>query len=526
MKTVVIGLLGVTLDVAYKRKRWDRWRPTIGLCQQEALEIDRLELLYQSDYNRLANYVSADINHVSPNTKIVHNNIEFDDPWDFENVYTALYEFCKNYKFDTENEEYLIHITTGTHVAQICLFLLTETRHLPGKLVQTSPDHVFKKIAGDYKIIDLDLSKYDKISNRFALEKIDDISFLKSGIETKNKDFNRLIEKIEKVAINSIDPILLTGPTGAGKSQLAKRIYELKRQRKQIDGRFVELNCATLRHDSAMSSLFGHVKGGFTGAVKDREGALKSAHKGILFLDEIGELGLDEQAMLLRAIEDKVFIPVGSDKEIESDFQLLCGTNRDLSNQIKEGTFREDLLSRINLWTFKLPPLKDRLEDIEPNLNFELEKYTEKYRKNTTINKEARDKFLSLSKDSSASWRGNFRDLNGAVTRMATLAPSNRITKEVVEEEFTNLFNQWAPFNEIENYSIIKEVVDPDIFDDIDPFDKPQLAYVLEVCRDSKSLSDAGRKLFANSRKKRQTKNDSDRLKKYLAKFNIDWKDI
>src|SRR5204862_3777135 len=99
-----------------------------------------------------------------------------------------------------------------------------------------------------------------------------------------------------------------------------------------------------------MSALFGHVKGAFTGALKDRAGLLRSADGGVLFLDEIGELGLDEQAMLLRALEEKTFLPLGSDRETQSDFQLIAGTNRDLMAEVNRGLFREDLLCRINLW--------------------------------------------------------------------------------------------------------------------------------------------------------------------------------
>jgi transcriptional regulatory protein RtcR len=106
-----------------------------------------------------------------------------------------------------------------------------------------------------------------------------------------------------------------------------------------------------------MSALFGHVKGAFTGAVQSRPGLLRSADGGVLLLDEIGELGLDEQAMLLHAIEDKAFLPVGTDREAQSDFQLGAGTNRDLSQAVRIGRFRDDLLARINLWTFRLPGL-------------------------------------------------------------------------------------------------------------------------------------------------------------------------
>ena len=267
----------------------------------------------------------------------------------------ALLDFARKYPFAPEEEDYLVHITTGSHVAQICLFLLTESRYLPAKLVQTAPPGRQRGDLGSYAVVDLDLSKYDRLAARFKTELRESTSFLKGGIETRNASFNRLIEQIEQVAIASKAPILLTGPTGAGKSQLARRIFELKKHRRRLDGKFIEVNCATIRGDGAMSALFGHMKGAFTGAVQDRPGLLRAAGGGLLFLDEIAALGPDEQAMLLRALEEKRFLPVGSDKESHSDFQLIAGTNRDLPLAVAEGQFREDLLARINLWTFQLP---------------------------------------------------------------------------------------------------------------------------------------------------------------------------
>lgn len=220
-----------------------------------------------------------------------------------------LFEFARRYRFD-DREEYLIHITTGTHVAQICLFLLAESRHLPAKLIQTQPDRDCSR-PGLATVIDLDLSRYDKLAPRFRQEHNEGTSALKGGIETRNAAFNRLIDRIERLAIVTRGPLLLTGPTGAGKSRLARRIFELKKPRHAVRGEFVDVNCATLRGDQTMSSLFGHVKGAFTGAMSERAGLLRAAHQGVLFLDEIGELELDVQAMLLRAIEEKTFLPMG-----------------------------------------------------------------------------------------------------------------------------------------------------------------------------------------------------------------------
>lgn len=123
----------------------------------------------------------------------------------------------------------------------------------------------------------MDLSRYDSIGTRFPAASVESTSFLKSGIETRNAAFNRMIGEIEQVAIRSPAPLLLMGATGAGKSQLARRIYELKRLKHQVSGPFVEVNCATLRGDIAMSALFGHKRGAFTGAATDRAGPLRTA---------------------------------------------------------------------------------------------------------------------------------------------------------------------------------------------------------------------------------------------------------
>jgi len=520
---VVISLLGSTLDQGYGAKRWERWRPSVCICQHEDLLVERYHILYQEQFKNLLDLVVKDIKTVSPETEVIPHLMEFDDPWDFEEVYGNLFDFASDFTFDPDNEEYLLHITTGTHVAQICMFILTESRNFPGKLLQTSPA---KDACGSYTIIDLDLSKYDRLAARFQQEITTDISFLKSGIETRNHEFNLLIERIEHVVLRTHDPLLLTGSTGAGKSQLARRIYELKKQKGRVTGAFVEVNCATLRGDAAMSTLFGHKKGAFTGAINDRPGLLKSAHEGIIFLDEIGELGLDEQAMLLRAIEEKTFMPLGSDKEDTSSFELICGTNQNLKKAIREGTFREDLLARINLWTFKLPGLAQRREDIEPNIDYELKRYEETHGRHVTFNRESRCDFIDFAVSPGTPWKSNFRDLNAAITRMCTLATGARISTENVAEEVSRLVNQWRePANEDEA-SILTRYISREKVEEMDLFDSLQLEAVLKICSESSSLSEAGRKLFQASREEKNHTNDADRLSKYLGKFGLKWKNL
>jgi transcriptional regulatory protein RtcR len=409
------------------------------------------------------------------------------------------------------------------HVAQICLFLLTEARYLPGKLLQTQPNRGRPDAVGTWTAIDLDLSRYDSIATRFAVASAESTSFLKSGIETRNRAFNAMIDEIEQVAGRSRAPLLLMGPTGAGKSQLARRIYEFKRLRHQIKGDFVEVNCATLKGDSAMSALFGHKKGAFTGAVSHRAGLLCTADGGMLFLDEIGELGLDEQAMILRAIEEGRFLPVGADREAESAFQLIAGTNADLVSAVAEGHFRDDLFARLNLWTFRLPGLAERREDIEPNLDYELERFAEREGTRATFNKEARERYLTFATCPAAAWTGNFRDLAASVTRMATRSPNGRIDKHCVDAEISRLERLWTGQASDDGLAAL---IPAERLSAVDPFDRVQLAAVIRTCRASRSLSEAGRALFAASRQRRASTNDADRLRKYLARYELAWDDF
>ncbi len=419
-KTVAFGFVGTVLDYAGRgSQRWSKWRPTLCLCQQESLVIDRLELLHDARSRSLFETLKRDI------------------------------------------------------------------------------------------------------ASRFAEERQQTLDFLKSGIATRTPHFNRMIEQIEKVAIKSRAPILLNGPTGAGKSFLARRIFELKQARHQFSGAFVEVNCATLRGDTAMSTLFGHVKGAFTGARESREGLLRSANGGMLFLDEIGELGADEQAMLLKTIEEKTFYPFGSDRQVSSDFQLIAGTVRDLRQLVAEGKFREDLYARINLWTFTLPGLRQRQEDIEPNLDYEVERHATLTGDSVRFNTEARRAWLAFATSPQATWRGNFRELSASVTRMATFATSGRITLDVVEDEINRLRYNWQESRPSALTALLGAEAE-----NIDLFDRMQLEHVIALCRQAKSLSAAGRLLFDVSRQGKASVNDADRLRKYLARFGLTWEAV
>jgi transcriptional regulatory protein RtcR len=207
---------------------------------------------------------------------------------------------------------------------------------------------------------------------------------------------------------------------------------------------------------------------------------------------------------------------------VRSDFQLIAGTNADMPAAVRDGRFRADLLARINMWTFQLPGLAARTEDVEPNLDHELAACSAVLATRVSMSREARALFLAFATSAGASWPGNFRDFNGAVLRMATLAPGGRITTEIVEDEIARLRDAWRdPETSGAASGLLDDVLPPERLAEIDAFDRAQLVEVLRVCRSSPSLSEAGRRLFAVSRARKAAPNDADRLRKYLARFGL-----
>ncbi|HNI74080.1 MAG TPA: sigma 54-interacting transcriptional regulator, partial [Accumulibacter sp.] len=214
---------------------------------------------------------------------------------------------------------------------------------------------------------------------------------------------------------------------------------------------------------------------------------------------------------------EKRFFPFGSDQEASSDFQLIAGTHRDLRQWVRHGKFREDLYARINLWTFDLPGLIGRPEDIEPNLDYELERFAAEHGQRVRFNVEARRRYLAFATSKDARWRGNFRELGASLTRLATLATAGRITESDVADEIVRLTATWAEEPALDACSQVLGSA----AEQLDLFDRSQLNAVIAVCRASPSLSEAGRRLFAVSRSAKKQNNDADRLRKYLARFAL-----
>ncbi|MFT8655114.1 MAG: RNA repair transcriptional activator RtcR family protein [Acetobacter papayae] len=520
MRNVVIGFLGSTLDQGRRRS----WRPSVQICAQPDFPIDRLELLHDRRHLLLAEKVARDIVALSPQTEVLLVDMELDNPWDFQEVYGKLYDFAESYGFDEDREHYYVHLTTGTHVAQICWFLLTESRHIPASLLQSGPPRGEASPNGTIDVIDLDLSRYNALQRRFEAEAREHSHMLRGGIPTRNAAFHGLIERLEQVVTRSDEPVLLVGEAGVGKSTLAQRIYELKLQRRRVKGRLVHVNCSGLQGAHAMAALFGQRRNVVGLAGTERAGFLSEAEGGVLFLDDIDLLPDPEQALLLDALESGRYYPVGSDTAQSCRFQLIAASSRDLSTLGQQGLMRADLLARLAIWVFHLPPLRDRREDMESELTYELEEAERRLGSKIGFNVDARTRYLHFAKDPAMKWLGNCRDLSASARRLCTLAERGRITLPMVETEIGTLTRQWAATQRDGDLALLAEILpDPS---GIDEFDRAQLAAVVRACREASSLSAAGRRLFAFSRQEKVSQNDADRLRKYLARFGLNWERV
>lgn len=237
----------------------------------------------------------------------------------------------------------------------------------------------------------------------------------------KSKKMQETLDLVEKVAKTDAT-VLISGETGTGKEVIAKMIHKLSNRSKE---KFVSINCASIPSNLLESELFGYEKGAFSGAVKTYKGKFEQANGGTLLLDEISEMPLELQAKLLRVLQEKVVDKLGSAQSVTIDTRIICTTNRDLVEQVKSGSFREDLFYRISVFPIFLSPLRERVDDIPYLIDFFIEKYGKKFQKNIqSISKEALEILLNYS------WPGNVRELENTIERAIILSKQGFINKE------------------------------------------------------------------------------------------------
>ncbi len=278
---------------------------------------------------------------------------------------------------------------------------------------------------------------------------------LKSTIEDEweiigsSEALNEILQIIDKVAPTDAR-VLITGENGTGKELVARAIH---RKSKRKDEPFIEVNCAAIPKELIESELFGHVKGSFTGAIKDHIGKFELADKGTLFLDEIGDMSLDAQAKVLRALEDGKIRKVGGDDSISVNVRVIAATNKNLAEEIKAGNFREDLFHRLNVIPINIPPLRERRDDIPVLIEYFINKlHVKNGLPKKTFSKDAIEVIKSLN------FTGNIRELKNLVERIMIMVPDEVVKLEAVKKylpadvsEVDGLFdsaNTFAEFKE------------------------------------------------------------------------------
>lgn len=237
------------------------------------------------------------------------------------------------------------------------------------------------------------------------------------GLIGSSKAWKEILDKIKIVAPSDL-PVMVTGETGTGKEKAARAIHSLS---SRAERPFIALNCSALSSNLAESELFGHEKGSFTGAVNQRKGRFELADTGTLFLDEIGDLPLDIQPKLLRALQEGTFERLGSEKSMTSDVRIICATHVDLEKAVAEGRFREDLYYRLNVFPVELPPLRERENDVILIANHFLQNVSDKTGKSFSFTNDA----LAFLK--SAKWPGNVRELQNTIERATILSANGEI---------------------------------------------------------------------------------------------------
>jgi len=266
----------------------------------------------------------------------------------------------------------------------------------------------------------LELSSLRKQKQQLA-DEIDRLTGT-SGMETANSAMAELLETALKVA-SSEATVLVTGESGTGKEVLARLVHQHSPRK---DGPMVAVNCTAIPDNLIESELFGHIKGAFTGAIANRKGRFQMASQGTLFLDEIGELKMDMQAKLLRAIQEREVEPVGSDRIEKVDVRIIAATNKDQREEVSKGRFREDLFYRLSVIPLHIPPLRERREDIPALANHFLKKL------GAARGVKFSDRAMTLMKK--YDWPGNIRELQNSVERSLILRKGN-----VIEPDDINL---------------------------------------------------------------------------------------
>jgi transcriptional regulator with PAS, ATPase and Fis domain len=401
--------------------------------------------------------------------------VVIEDPTNYADIYKYIDPLLSEITEQFKSSEITIQLTSGTPSMTAVSLLLGKAKYKT-KFIQSTkergvltPDLPFDIVADFHRISDS--SQNTGLSAMFAGETADTAAF--SDIVTQSDTMNVVIQKAAIIAKRNV-PVLVYGETGTGKELFAKAIHNTStRAHKPL----LILNCGAIPSDLIDTTLFGHLKGAFTGANSAKDGYFKQADGGTLFLDDFGELPLESQVRLLRVIQQGTFSPVGGTKEVKVDVRIIAATNKNLSQEVKNGAFREDLFYRIAIAVLELPPLRSRDGDIAhiadallSQINDAADSNIHKYFSTNAI------KFISTQ-----AWPGNVRELQATILRATLWSAKEQITDDDVMD---------AMFSTEQRHS---DLLEKDISQGIDinkliqKFTKHYVVKSLDLCHGNKS---------------------------------------
>ncbi|MFW5803734.1 MAG: RNA repair transcriptional activator RtcR family protein [bacterium] len=392
-------------------------KPGAILSILEEKQFDIVYLLYNNEkYLKPASDILQYCKNKYPNTEIHYFETPIENPTDYNTVYPAMYQAVKNILSENQKAKYTISITSGTPTMHACWIFLKQGGVIDAELIQVQRETGISEV-------DFQLDDFPKIQNIDAVKaELTKLSRENRNLKAQKRNFPEIIgestamlkvkEQISLFAETDIS-IFINGESGTGKELVAEAIH-FSSPRKEKP--FIKVNCGAISNDLFESEFFGHKKGSFTGAVSDKDGKFSLAHKGTIFLDEVGDLPLHMQTKLLRVLQEGKFTPIGTVEEVNVDVRVISATNKNIRILVQEKKFREDLFYRLVKSEIFLPPLMDRGNDVLLIAEYLLSIFNKKYSQKKYFSQSA------ISQINDYSWPGNIRQLQNSIETAVILA--------------------------------------------------------------------------------------------------------
>ena len=405
----------------------------------DSMPFDRVLLLTNYRLHRSQEYVDwlAKLTGM-PKPKFTLQWVELESPINYAEIYEQVLVQLTNAKLPQPGIKLTFHLSPGTPAMAAIWIMLAKTL-FPGSLIQTSRDRGLEVVDFPFDLANDFLPDHLRRStariNRLAAAPVSAAEFDK--IIYRSEVMQQQIDLARRVAAYDV-PVLILGETGTGKELFAEALHASSQR---AGGPYIAVNCGAIGRDLANSELFGHKKGAFTGADKDRKGHFEEANGGTLFLDEIGDLPPDSQVRLLRALQAKEITPVGASKPIKVDVRIVAATHRDLAADVAAGRFREDLFHRLAVGILRLPPLREREGDMDLLLDHFMDKINADSRGmpesvDKKLSEDARNLLLQYP------WPGNVREMYHSLLRSVIWSKDTEVSAADVKAALLNMPGQ------------------------------------------------------------------------------------